>query len=158
MGIRRVTSNSPCQILVTRVARSLLKSASGAKKFISSILQLRKRRDIGSEEGSTRLQNLTMGMKFASKFNGTLMVKSQLFKLVKGVLGQIDNQDKACCCFDNQRTSLLKKEAYLSQREQARGSSLQDNEKEGLCALTASGCMHVMKQENKKENVMTRVC
>eukprot|EP00983_Pelagomonas_calceolata_P062855 1147466-Pelagomonas_calceolata.AAC.1 len=27
-----------------------------------------------------------MGMKLASKFNGTLMVKSQLFKLVKGVL------------------------------------------------------------------------
>eukprot|EP00983_Pelagomonas_calceolata_P013331 426001-Pelagomonas_calceolata.AAC.1 len=27
-----------------------------------------------------------MGMKLASKFNGTLMVKSKLFKLVKGVL------------------------------------------------------------------------
>eukprot|EP00983_Pelagomonas_calceolata_P122955 1160955-Pelagomonas_calceolata.AAC.6 len=26
------------------------------------------------------------GMKFASKFNGTLVVKSQLFKLVKGAL------------------------------------------------------------------------
>eukprot|EP00983_Pelagomonas_calceolata_P018514 580717-Pelagomonas_calceolata.AAC.1 len=58
--------------------------------------------------GSTRLHNLAvrsmivfnstpsgdklgvhnrMGMKFASKFNGTLlMVKSQLFKLLKGVL------------------------------------------------------------------------
>eukprot|EP00983_Pelagomonas_calceolata_P033493 1048299-Pelagomonas_calceolata.AAC.1 len=28
-----------------------------------------------------------MGMEFASMFNGTLMVKSQLFKLVKGMLG-----------------------------------------------------------------------
>eukprot|EP00983_Pelagomonas_calceolata_P013809 442381-Pelagomonas_calceolata.AAC.1 len=27
-----------------------------------------------------------MGMKFASKFNGTLVVKTQLFKLVKGML------------------------------------------------------------------------
>eukprot|EP00983_Pelagomonas_calceolata_P017463 547057-Pelagomonas_calceolata.AAC.1 len=37
MGIRRVTSSSPCLILVTRVERSLLKSASGASnlKFIS---------------------------------------------------------------------------------------------------------------------------
>eukprot|EP00983_Pelagomonas_calceolata_P074256 1152485-Pelagomonas_calceolata.AAC.2 len=31
MGIRRVTSISPCLVLVTRVERSLLKSASGAK-------------------------------------------------------------------------------------------------------------------------------
>eukprot|EP00983_Pelagomonas_calceolata_P028135 881746-Pelagomonas_calceolata.AAC.1 len=35
MGIRRVTSSSPCLILVTRVERSLLKRASGASKFIS---------------------------------------------------------------------------------------------------------------------------
>eukprot|EP00983_Pelagomonas_calceolata_P110585 1159688-Pelagomonas_calceolata.AAC.1 len=58
--------------------------------------------------GSTRVQNLTvksicafnstpsgnkligihdrMDMEFASKFNGTMVVKSQLFKLVKGIL------------------------------------------------------------------------
>eukprot|EP00983_Pelagomonas_calceolata_P034770 1089293-Pelagomonas_calceolata.AAC.1 len=35
MGIRRVTSSSPCLILVMRIERSLLKSASGARKFIS---------------------------------------------------------------------------------------------------------------------------
>eukprot|EP00983_Pelagomonas_calceolata_P005208 170172-Pelagomonas_calceolata.AAC.1 len=35
MGIRRVTSSRPCLILVTRVERSLFKSASGASKFIS---------------------------------------------------------------------------------------------------------------------------
>eukprot|EP00983_Pelagomonas_calceolata_P045803 1139880-Pelagomonas_calceolata.AAC.1 len=35
MGIRRVTSSSPCLILAVRVERSLLKSASGANKFIS---------------------------------------------------------------------------------------------------------------------------
>eukprot|EP00983_Pelagomonas_calceolata_P039690 1137295-Pelagomonas_calceolata.AAC.1 len=34
-GIRRVTSSSPCLILVMRVERSLLKSASGASKFLS---------------------------------------------------------------------------------------------------------------------------
>eukprot|EP00983_Pelagomonas_calceolata_P022311 701886-Pelagomonas_calceolata.AAC.1 len=34
MGIRMVTSSSPCLILVTRIERSLLKSASGASKFI----------------------------------------------------------------------------------------------------------------------------
>eukprot|EP00983_Pelagomonas_calceolata_P103166 1158888-Pelagomonas_calceolata.AAC.5 len=35
MGIRRVASSSPCLILAMRVERSLLKSASGARKFIS---------------------------------------------------------------------------------------------------------------------------
>eukprot|EP00983_Pelagomonas_calceolata_P053743 1143408-Pelagomonas_calceolata.AAC.7 len=35
MGIKGITSSSPCLILVTRVERSLLKSASGAKKFTS---------------------------------------------------------------------------------------------------------------------------
>eukprot|EP00983_Pelagomonas_calceolata_P032438 1017626-Pelagomonas_calceolata.AAC.1 len=35
MGIMRVTSSSPCLILVMRVERSLFKSASGASKFIS---------------------------------------------------------------------------------------------------------------------------
>eukprot|EP00983_Pelagomonas_calceolata_P074843 1152726-Pelagomonas_calceolata.AAC.2 len=35
VGIRRVTSSSPCLILVTRVERSLLKSTSGSIKFIS---------------------------------------------------------------------------------------------------------------------------
>eukprot|EP00983_Pelagomonas_calceolata_P039576 1137228-Pelagomonas_calceolata.AAC.4 len=34
MGIRRVTSSSPCLILVTKVERSLLKSASGARKCL----------------------------------------------------------------------------------------------------------------------------
>eukprot|EP00983_Pelagomonas_calceolata_P045222 1139621-Pelagomonas_calceolata.AAC.2 len=35
MGIRKVTSSRPCLILAKRVERSLLKSASGANKFIS---------------------------------------------------------------------------------------------------------------------------
>eukprot|EP00983_Pelagomonas_calceolata_P096347 1158119-Pelagomonas_calceolata.AAC.1 len=33
LEIRRVTSSSPCLILVTRVERRLLKSTSGARKF-----------------------------------------------------------------------------------------------------------------------------
>eukprot|EP00983_Pelagomonas_calceolata_P024478 771463-Pelagomonas_calceolata.AAC.1 len=37
MGIRRVTSSSPCLILAMRVERSLLKSASGANKCISGL-------------------------------------------------------------------------------------------------------------------------
>eukprot|EP00983_Pelagomonas_calceolata_P059626 1146010-Pelagomonas_calceolata.AAC.5 len=37
MGIRRVTSSSPCLILMTRVERSLLKSAPSAIKFISAL-------------------------------------------------------------------------------------------------------------------------
>eukprot|EP00983_Pelagomonas_calceolata_P065987 1148812-Pelagomonas_calceolata.AAC.16 len=48
--------------------------------------------------GSTWLQNLTVrsiivnnstssGMKFAIRFNGTLVVKSQLFKVVQGIPG-----------------------------------------------------------------------
>eukprot|EP00983_Pelagomonas_calceolata_P010496 340308-Pelagomonas_calceolata.AAC.1 len=35
MGIRRVTSSSPCLILSMRVERSLLESVPGASKFIS---------------------------------------------------------------------------------------------------------------------------
>eukprot|EP00983_Pelagomonas_calceolata_P079897 1154902-Pelagomonas_calceolata.AAC.2 len=55
MGIRRFTSSSPCLILVTRVQRSLLKSASGASKFISLL------------DG--------MGMKLQSKPGGCMSVK-----------------------------------------------------------------------------------
>eukprot|EP00983_Pelagomonas_calceolata_P056969 1144868-Pelagomonas_calceolata.AAC.1 len=35
MGIRRVTSRSPCLILVARVERGLLKIAFGARKMLS---------------------------------------------------------------------------------------------------------------------------
>eukprot|EP00983_Pelagomonas_calceolata_P073476 1152154-Pelagomonas_calceolata.AAC.4 len=61
MGIRRVTSSSPCLILVTKIERSLLKSASGARKFISVL------------DG--------MGMK-QSKPGGCSSVKTKLFKPV----------------------------------------------------------------------------
>eukprot|EP00983_Pelagomonas_calceolata_P088873 1157253-Pelagomonas_calceolata.AAC.2 len=54
MGIRRATSSSPCLILVTRVEGSLLKSASGARKFISALdgmgMKLQ-RYDLGHADG-----------------------------------------------------------------------------------------------------------
>eukprot|EP00983_Pelagomonas_calceolata_P057271 1144997-Pelagomonas_calceolata.AAC.6 len=59
MGIRRVTSSSPCLILVARVERSLLKSVSGARKFISVLDR--------------------MGMKLQSKPGGCMSVKIKLF-------------------------------------------------------------------------------
>eukprot|EP00983_Pelagomonas_calceolata_P074139 1152432-Pelagomonas_calceolata.AAC.1 len=67
MGIRRVTSSSPCPILVTRVERSLLKSASGASKFISLL------------DG--------IGMKLQSKLGGCMSVKAKLFKRLQSVKG-----------------------------------------------------------------------
>eukprot|EP00983_Pelagomonas_calceolata_P081175 1155459-Pelagomonas_calceolata.AAC.2 len=54
--IRRVTSSSPCLILLMRVERSLLKSAPGA-----SILD-------------------RMSMKFPRKLGGLVSVKNKLFK------------------------------------------------------------------------------
>eukprot|EP00983_Pelagomonas_calceolata_P100887 1158624-Pelagomonas_calceolata.AAC.7 len=60
MGIRRITSSSPCLILVMRVERTLLKSSSGARKFISVL------------DG--------MGMKLQSTPGGCMSVKTKLFK------------------------------------------------------------------------------
>eukprot|EP00983_Pelagomonas_calceolata_P116833 1160355-Pelagomonas_calceolata.AAC.7 len=60
MGIRRVTSSSPCLILVMRVKISLLKSASGANKFISVLNRL--------------------SMKLQGKPGGCMSVKTKLFE------------------------------------------------------------------------------
>eukprot|EP00983_Pelagomonas_calceolata_P102717 1158838-Pelagomonas_calceolata.AAC.11 len=65
MGIRRVTSSSPCLILVTRVEKGLLKSASGASKFISVL------------DG--------IGMKLQSKPGGCMSVKAMLFKRLQDI-------------------------------------------------------------------------
>eukprot|EP00983_Pelagomonas_calceolata_P055408 1144135-Pelagomonas_calceolata.AAC.1 len=65
MGIRRVTSRSPCLILMTRVERSLFKSTSGARKFISILDR--------------------MGMKLPSKLGGLVHVKTKLFKRLQSV-------------------------------------------------------------------------
>eukprot|EP00983_Pelagomonas_calceolata_P050407 1141960-Pelagomonas_calceolata.AAC.5 len=62
MGIRRVTSSSPCLISVTRVKRSLLKSAS---KFMSILNR--------------------MGMKLQSKPGSCMSVKTELFKRFQSV-------------------------------------------------------------------------
>eukprot|EP00983_Pelagomonas_calceolata_P037470 1136339-Pelagomonas_calceolata.AAC.2 len=70
MGIRRVTSSCPCLILVTRVERSLLKSASGVREFLSVL------------NG--------MGMKLESKPGGCLSVKTKLFKRLQSVGGVDD--------------------------------------------------------------------
>eukprot|EP00983_Pelagomonas_calceolata_P007055 229695-Pelagomonas_calceolata.AAC.1 len=70
MGIRRVTSSSPCLILATRVERSLLKSASGANKFISTLDR--------------------MGMKLHCKPGGCMSVKTKLFKNLQSVEGVDD--------------------------------------------------------------------
>eukprot|EP00983_Pelagomonas_calceolata_P019082 599765-Pelagomonas_calceolata.AAC.1 len=67
MGIRRVASSSPCLILVTRVERSPLKGASGARKFTSVLNGL--------------------SMKLESKPGGCLIVKTKLFKRLKSVGG-----------------------------------------------------------------------
>eukprot|EP00983_Pelagomonas_calceolata_P017384 545217-Pelagomonas_calceolata.AAC.1 len=61
----RVTSCSPCLILAMRVERSLLKSASGARKFISTL------------DG--------MGMKLQSKPGGCMSVKTKLFERLQSV-------------------------------------------------------------------------
>eukprot|EP00983_Pelagomonas_calceolata_P034733 1088124-Pelagomonas_calceolata.AAC.1 len=71
MGIRRVTNSSPCLILVTRVERSLLKSASGARKFISVLDR--------------------MGMKLRSKPGGCMSVKTNLFKSLQSMMGVDDS-------------------------------------------------------------------
>eukprot|EP00983_Pelagomonas_calceolata_P119831 1160642-Pelagomonas_calceolata.AAC.11 len=70
MGIRRVTSSSPCLIPVMRVEGSLLKSASGAKTFISVLDR--------------------MSMKLESKFDGCMSVKTKLFKRLQSVRGVDD--------------------------------------------------------------------
>eukprot|EP00983_Pelagomonas_calceolata_P079046 1154513-Pelagomonas_calceolata.AAC.1 len=69
MGIRRVTGSSPCLILVTRVERGLLKSASGARKCISVLDR--------------------MGMKLQSKPGGCMRVKTKLCKRLQSVMGFI---------------------------------------------------------------------
>eukprot|EP00983_Pelagomonas_calceolata_P125523 1161218-Pelagomonas_calceolata.AAC.2 len=70
MGIRRVTSSSPRLILVMRVDRSLLKSASGASKFISVLDR--------------------MSMKVQGKLAGCTSVKTKLFKRLLNVRGVDD--------------------------------------------------------------------
>eukprot|EP00983_Pelagomonas_calceolata_P069589 1150426-Pelagomonas_calceolata.AAC.4 len=65
MGIRRVTSSSPCLILGMRVERSLLKNASSANKFISTLD--------------------AMGMKLQSKLDGCMSVKTKHFKKFQSV-------------------------------------------------------------------------
>eukprot|EP00983_Pelagomonas_calceolata_P022023 691250-Pelagomonas_calceolata.AAC.1 len=60
MGIRRVASCSPCLILLMRVERSLLKSLSGASKFVSILDR--------------------MSMKLQSKPGGCMSMKTKLFK------------------------------------------------------------------------------
>eukprot|EP00983_Pelagomonas_calceolata_P074108 1152412-Pelagomonas_calceolata.AAC.1 len=68
--IRRVTSSSPCLVLLIRVERSLLESASGARKFISIL------------DG--------MGMKLQSKPGGCMSVTTKLFKRLQSVGGVDD--------------------------------------------------------------------
>eukprot|EP00983_Pelagomonas_calceolata_P070543 1150829-Pelagomonas_calceolata.AAC.1 len=70
MGIRRVTSSSPCLISVMRVERSLLKSASGASKFISVLDRI--------------------SMKLYNKLCGCMSVKTKLFKGLLSVMGVDD--------------------------------------------------------------------
>eukprot|EP00983_Pelagomonas_calceolata_P071734 1151380-Pelagomonas_calceolata.AAC.1 len=67
MGIRRVSSSSPCLIFVTRVERSLLKSVSGASKFTSVLVR--------------------MNMKLQSKLGGCMSVKTKLFTRLQSVEG-----------------------------------------------------------------------
>eukprot|EP00983_Pelagomonas_calceolata_P058860 1145664-Pelagomonas_calceolata.AAC.1 len=71
MGVRRVTSSSPCLILpVPRFERSLLKSAAGARKFISVLDR--------------------MDVKIQSKPGGCISVKTNLFKRLQSVGGADD--------------------------------------------------------------------
>eukprot|EP00983_Pelagomonas_calceolata_P129160 1161585-Pelagomonas_calceolata.AAC.1 len=70
MGVKRVTSSSPCLISVMRVERSLLKSASGANKFISVLNR--------------------MSMKLQSKVDGCMSIKTKLFKRLLSVKGVDD--------------------------------------------------------------------
>eukprot|EP00983_Pelagomonas_calceolata_P046901 1140381-Pelagomonas_calceolata.AAC.3 len=70
MGIRKVTSSSPCLILVTRVERSLLKSASGARK-LKGVLD-------------------RMGMKLQSKPGGSVSVETKPFQGLQSVGGVND--------------------------------------------------------------------
>eukprot|EP00983_Pelagomonas_calceolata_P007329 239393-Pelagomonas_calceolata.AAC.5 len=60
MRIKSFTSSSPCLILVMRVETSLLKSASGASKFLSVLDR--------------------MSMKLQSKLGGCMSVKTKLFE------------------------------------------------------------------------------
>eukprot|EP00983_Pelagomonas_calceolata_P111745 1159813-Pelagomonas_calceolata.AAC.33 len=64
MGIWRVTGSSRLQGLAVR-STNVFNCTLSDNKFVCI--------------------NYRMGMKFANKFIGTLVVKSQLFKLVKGV-------------------------------------------------------------------------
>eukprot|EP00983_Pelagomonas_calceolata_P015728 499117-Pelagomonas_calceolata.AAC.1 len=60
MGIREVTSSSPRLVLMMTVGRNLLKSASGASKFISVLDR--------------------MSMKLQIKLSGFMNVKTKLFQ------------------------------------------------------------------------------
>eukprot|EP00983_Pelagomonas_calceolata_P079567 1154746-Pelagomonas_calceolata.AAC.7 len=68
MGIRKVTSSTPCLILVMRVEKSLLKSAPGASKFISVLNR----------------------MKLQSNFVGLMSIKTMLCKGIQSVRGVDD--------------------------------------------------------------------
>eukprot|EP00983_Pelagomonas_calceolata_P011072 357053-Pelagomonas_calceolata.AAC.1 len=70
MGIRRLISSTPCLIFLARVERSLLKSTSGASKFIGVL-----------DRTSTNLQ---------SKLGGCMSVKTKLVKRLQSV-GCIDD-------------------------------------------------------------------
>eukprot|EP00983_Pelagomonas_calceolata_P066010 1148826-Pelagomonas_calceolata.AAC.2 len=70
MGIRRVTSRSPCLILLMRAERSLLESLSGASKFVSILDRI--------------------SMKLQSKLGGLVSVKPNLYKRLKSV-GAVDD-------------------------------------------------------------------
>eukprot|EP00983_Pelagomonas_calceolata_P075816 1153163-Pelagomonas_calceolata.AAC.3 len=69
---RRVTSSRPCLISVVRVERSLLKSASGANEVLISALD-------------------RMSMKFQSKLDGCMSIKTKLFKRLQRVKGFDDS-------------------------------------------------------------------
>eukprot|EP00983_Pelagomonas_calceolata_P117420 1160413-Pelagomonas_calceolata.AAC.6 len=65
MGIRRVTSSSPCLISVIKVEESLPKSAAGASKLISIMDKV--------------------SMKLQSKLGGCLSVKTKPFNGLQSV-------------------------------------------------------------------------
>eukprot|EP00983_Pelagomonas_calceolata_P080646 1155229-Pelagomonas_calceolata.AAC.10 len=67
MGIRRVASSSPCPTLAMRVDRGLLKSVSGASKFISVLGR--------------------MSMKLQSKRYGLMNVQTKRFRGIQSVRG-----------------------------------------------------------------------
>eukprot|EP00983_Pelagomonas_calceolata_P010962 354713-Pelagomonas_calceolata.AAC.2 len=77
MRIRRITSSSPCLILVMKVERSLLKSASGARKFLGVLDR--------------------MSMKLQSKLGGCMIVRpSSLRAHAHECLLEYGRQAKIC--------------------------------------------------------------